>query len=111
MESNVNVGGNPEIEWPLTTGPASLVNYFLSQAVVDADGGPGEIVVRLGYVLPPPIPTTAQLSGQGSKLQITNVAAFSLTRARAAELAEYLRQQVENWDLADEAARGVREKQ
>lgn len=92
------------VEWPIPAGPAPLVNNFLLQGVLDADGGPGEILVRLGYTAPPPPgPLAAQ------PIQVTNVAAFTLSRARAGELLGYLNQQIDFWDQADEAARGKRE--
>lgn len=92
-------------EWPLPGGPAPLVNHFLLQAVPDADGGPGEILVRMGYVVPPPPGLPSQQT-----LQVTNVAAFTLTRARAGEIVGYLQEQIRFWDQADEVARGKRER-
>ncbi|MHA3021280.1 hypothetical protein ACXPWS_13600 [Mycobacterium sp. BMJ-28] len=89
-----------QLMWNLPSGPAPLVNQLLLQPVPDADGGPGEIVVRLGYALPPPNPTP------GESVSVTTVAAFTLTRHRAAQFRDFLDQQINYWDAMDTAARG-----
>jgi hypothetical protein len=81
-----------------------MVNQFVLQSIPDSDGGPAEIVVRLGYVLPPPHQPSEQ------PLPVTTVAAFTLTRYRAEQLRDFLTQQIDNWDSLDSAARGERQK-
>lgn len=86
------------ITWNVFAGPPPLVNQFLVQSQPDADGGPGEIVVHLGYsLIPPEVPK--------EPISVTTVASFALTRHRAEQLAEFLKQQIEHWDNADMGTR------
>jgi hypothetical protein len=85
--------------WNLPTGPAPLVNQIVLQGLPDADGGPGEIVVRLGYALPSPQQT------QGEPVVVTTVAAFTLSRHRAEQLRSFLTEQIDNWDAMDHSTR------
>jgi hypothetical protein len=87
------------LAWNLPPGPAPLVNQFVLQPLPDGDGGPGEIVVRLGYALPSP----NQKDGQ--PVPVTTVAAFTLSRHRAEQLRGYLTEQIDNWDAIDRSAR------
>jgi hypothetical protein len=89
-----------QLIWNFPPGPAPMVNQMLLQSVPDGDGGPGEIVVRLGYALPGPDHSPSE------PVPVTTVAHFSLTRHRAEQLRTFLQQQIEFWDKADSAARG-----
>lgn len=91
------------IVWNVSTGPPPLVNQFLVQSQPDADGGPGEIVVHLGYSLIPPSPPK-------EPIPVTTIASFALTRHRAEQLMGFLKQQIENWDTANAATRRQRGK-
>ncbi|MGD1241191.1 hypothetical protein [Mycobacterium seoulense] len=86
--------------WNLPSGPAPMVNQFILQPVPDGDGGPGEIVVRLGYVLPAPDQDPTQ------RVPVTTVAAFTLTRYRAEQLLGFLKEQIDSWDQMNRAVRG-----
>lgn len=90
------------VGWQVPTGPAPMVNQFLLQSVPDGDGGPGEIVVRLGYVVVAPDQNPDQT------VPVTNVAAFTLTRYRAEQLRGFLTGQIDAWDRIDRETRGKR---
>ncbi|MBY6411709.1 hypothetical protein HQ346_12830 [Rhodococcus sp. BP-252] len=99
------------VAWQLEQGPAPLVNQFALQGTVDADGGPGEIVVSAGYVAPPIFTgDPSETSDAPLSLPVTNVARFSLTRHRAEQLIGFLREQVDQWDRGDAAVRKGGEK-
>lgn len=87
------------IVWTVSPGPPPLVNQFLLQGQPDADGGPGEIVVHVGYALAPPSPPKGGVP-------VTTVASFALTRHRAEQLQEFLQEQIDNWDKLDASTRG-----
>jgi len=77
------------------------------QTVLDADNGPGEIVVNLGYVTPPLLPPTESGPSQfPDAVSVTTVARFSMTRRRAQELAEILQKHIGDWDNGDRIVRG-----
>lgn len=103
---DVNAITEVPVQWNLPAGPAPLVNHFILQLVPDADGAPGEIVVRLGYVAAPPVPLVRLPPDE--PLLVTTVASFALTRHRAKELVGYLQEQIDSWDKADLALRGER---
>jgi hypothetical protein len=84
--------------WNVPAGPPPLVNQFMVMSQPDADGGPGEIVVHLGYSIAPP-------SAPKGAIPVTTVASIALTRHRAAQLVEFLNQQIENWDKGNAAVR------
>lgn len=90
------------IVWNLPAGPPPLVNQFLLQGQPDADGGPGEIVVHLGYALSPPSPPRGGVP-------VTTVASFALTRQRAEQLQKFLQDQIANWDKMNANTRGKEE--
>lgn len=91
-----------QLVWNLPTGPAPLVNQFHIQPVPDGDGGPGEILVRLGYVA-----AVAQ-QDPNQPVPVTNVASFTLTRNRAEQLRGFLTEQIADWDQTDRQVRGER---
>jgi hypothetical protein len=92
-----------QLMWNLAPGPAPMVNQMLVQGAPDADGGPGELVVRLGYALPAPNSAPSEV------IPVATVAAFMLTRSRAEQLREFLKEQIDVWDAADAKARGNRQ--
>jgi hypothetical protein len=106
MAESADVSALQEVAvvWNLPPGPAPMVNQFVLQAIPDSDGGPAEIVVRLGYVLPSPHEPSE------GPLPVTTVAAFTLTRYRAEQLRGFLTEQIDNWDKIDSAVRGERHK-
>jgi hypothetical protein len=83
------------LSWNLPTGPPPLVSQFLLHPVPDADGGPAEILVHLGYAV---IPPGDRRSDPNSQVPITTVASFALTRHRAEQLKDFLSQQIAQWD-------------
>lgn len=87
--------------WNVPAGPPPSVNQLLLHAQTDADGGPAEIVVHLGYALSPP-------QAPEGGVPVTTVASFSLTRHRAQQLQEFLGQQIDHWDKMDEEIRRAR---
>ena len=89
-----------QLIWNLPVGPAPMVNQFLLQPAPDGDGGPGEIIVRLGYALPNPN------HNPDDPVPVTTVTQFSLTRHRADQLQQFLQEQIEFWDKSNSAARG-----
>lgn len=109
MVDNGGEGGlqSVPIVWQIDSGPAPMVNQFMLQAVVDADGGPGEIVVNAGYVVPPAFtPAEGDVTDiQQGAVAVTNVARFSLSRHRAKQLMQFLSEQIDQWDAGDAIVR------
>jgi hypothetical protein len=92
------------VVWNVPTGPPPLVNHFLLGTQPDADGGPGEIAVHVGYAALP-----LRSPGAGEKITaipVTTVASFTLTRHRAEQLVGFLNRQIEHWDKANAQVRG-----
>jgi hypothetical protein len=84
-----------QILWNVPTGPPPLVNQFVLMPVPDADEGPAEIVVHLGYASAPP---GDRRPDPNLVIPVTTVASFALTRKRAEQLKGFLEEQIAQWD-------------
>lgn len=92
------------VEWPVSLPAPVSVNQVLAQLMPGSDGLPEEMVVTLGHASPPrmagsPREVRQQLEAIAG-IEIVPVAHFSLTRARASELAAILADAVARWDDA-----------
>lgn len=98
------------LAWPSDDTPPSPANQHIVQMVQEVDGGPGELVVTMGYVLPPNLTpeTVAALQQSGQGLPVSLTSRFLVSRRQAEALMASLQEVISRWDQLDAEARGTR---
>lgn len=99
-----------QLVWPPDGTPPVAANQHLVQIAQDADGGPGEMIVTMGYVVPPNLSPdqAAELQRSGQALHVTPVSRFMVSRHQAEALVGTLQDMIANWDQINLQARGGR---
>lgn len=99
---------NLPLVWPHTTAPAPAINQVLLQIQPDADGGPGEIVAQLGYVIPPVMSAdeVKQFADEQRGIEVNLVARVMMSKRQAQAMGQQLLDSVAQWDNLERQNRG-----
>ncbi|MEV8222318.1 MULTISPECIES: hypothetical protein [Dietzia] len=96
--------------WPTDGTPPTPANQHQIQIAQDADGGPGEMILSLGYIVPPNLSPeqVMELEQTGQALQVNPVGRFMISRHQAEALVASLQDMIANWDRFSAHIRGGR---